>query len=145
MVFVVRRRKQRLEKASGLINTQDRPMFIREGTQKTQNLFIKNCVFILTYLYFSHLQRTLHLLQYTYRDVFSCSKQFLNLLIWMPFSASDIFCFTSSTSTKHFPLRTFFQLGKQKQSRSGQDRVNREGREQGSCRFWSNTAGPARS
>ena len=33
---------------------------------KTWNLFIKKCVFILTCLNFSHLQNTLHLMQYTY-------------------------------------------------------------------------------
>ena len=38
---------------------------------------------------------------------FHCLKQFLNSPIWMPFSASAVFCFTSSTSAKHFPLRTF--------------------------------------
>ena len=41
------------------------------GTQKHQNVFIKNCVFILKCLNFSHLQSTLHLIQYTYWDVFS--------------------------------------------------------------------------
>ena len=41
---------------------------------------------------FSHLQSTLHLMQNTYWDVFfHCSKQFLNLLILMPFSAFAIF------------------------------------------------------
>ena len=60
-------------------------------------------------LHFSHLQSTLHLMQYIYRNVFlHCSKQFLNLSILMLFSASDIFCFTSSTLAKCFPLRTFF-------------------------------------
>ena len=53
-------------------------------------------------------------------------KQFLNLWILMPFSASDLFGFTSSTSAKTFPLRTFFILGN-KQSHMGQDPVNREG------------------
>ena len=40
------------------------------GTQKTQNLFIKNCVVILTCLNSSHLQSTLPMMQYTYRDFF---------------------------------------------------------------------------
>ena len=49
--------------------------------------------------------------------VFNCStpikmffpllKMFLNSCILMPFSASAVFCFTSSTSAKCFPLRTF--------------------------------------
>ena len=75
---------------------------------KTWHLFIKYCVFILTCLNFSHLQSTLHLMQYTYRDIFPLLKTVLNLLILIPFRASAIFCFTSSTSAKCFPLRTFF-------------------------------------
>ena len=54
-------------------------------------------------------------MQVTYWDVFfHCSKQFLNLSVSMPFSASAIFCFTSSTLAKCFPLRTFFILGNKK-------------------------------
>ena len=51
----------------------------------------------------------------------------------MPFSASAIFCFASSPSAKHFPLRTFFIRGKQtnKKGCSGQSgwrgRVGRRG------------------
>ena len=47
------------------------------------------------------------------------------------FSASAIFCFTSSTSAKYFPLRTFFTQGNKKKV----TQVNREGGAQGSCRF----------
>ena len=43
-----------------------------------------------------------------WRRFFHYSKQFLNLSILMPFSASAGFCLTSSTSEKRFPLRTFF-------------------------------------
>ena len=39
--------------------------------------------------------------------------QFWCLLVLLPF-----FCFTSSTSTKCFPLRTFFHPGKQQQKKS---------------------------
>ena len=56
---------------------------------------------------------------------FHCSKQFLNSSILMLFSASAIFCFTSSTLAKHFPLRTFFIWGNKKMSlwvRSGKYR-----------------------
>ena len=64
---------------------------------------------------------------------FNCSKQFLNLSILMPFSASAVFCFTSSsTSAKCFPLRTFF-IKWNKNSHSGWDWVNREGGIQGLC------------
>ena len=97
-----------------------------------QEFTYKNCVFILTCLNFSHLQSTLHLMQYTYRDTFfHCSKQFLNSSILIPFSASAVFCFTSTTLAKHFPLRTFFIQGNKKCC-SGQDQVNREGEECGS-------------
>ena len=94
------------------------------GTQKW-NLFIKSCVFILTCLNFSHLRGTLHLMQYTYQDVFfHCSKQFWNSSILMPFGASVVFCFTSATSAKFFPLRTFFTQRNKKKSHFGRDWVN---------------------
>ena len=44
-----------------------------------------------------------------------CSEQFLNSLILMLFSASAIFCFSSSTSAKHVPLRPFFIQGNKKE------------------------------
>ena len=70
---------------------------------------------------------------------FHCSKQFLNSLFLTPFSASAIFCFTSSTLAKCFALRTFFIQGNKKKSHLGQDQVNREGGTQGTCCFWSKT------
>ena len=72
------------------------------------------------------------------RCFFHYFKQFLNSSIVMPFSTSAIFCFTSSTLAKRFPLRTFsIQRNEQKKSCSGQDGVNGEGGARGSCRFWS--------
>ena len=68
-----------------------------------------------------------------------CSKQFLNSSILMPFSASAVFCFTSSTSAKHFPLRTLFSPGETTKILWGQDQVNREGGAPGSCYFGSKT------
>ena len=63
-----------------------------------------------------HLQSILYLMQCTYWDFFShCSNQFLNSSILMRFSAA-IFCFTSPTSAKHFPLSTFFIWVNKKQS-----------------------------
>ena len=61
---------------------------------------------------------------------------------FMPFSASAIFCFVSSTLAKHFPLRIFIIRGKnnKESSLSGSDWVNREGGTWGSCRFRSKTA-----
>ena len=64
-----------------------------------------------------------------------CSKQLLNSWIFMPFSASAVPCFTSSTSAKHFPLRTFFTRETKTKSYSGWDQVNREGGTRGSCHF----------
>ena len=51
---------------------------------------------------------------YLPRCFFHCSIQFLNLSILTPFSASAILCFTSSTSAKHFPLRSFLIQGNKK-------------------------------
>ena len=48
---------------------------------------------------------------------FHCSKQFLNLLILMPFSASAHFCcccFYLLHISKTFPFEDFFHPGKQK-------------------------------
>ena len=74
-------------------------------------------------------------MQYTYQDIFfHCSKQFLNSLIWMPFSAFSGFCFTSSTLAKWFPLRTFshWETHTKKVARG----ENGEGGVGGSCLFW---------
>ena len=83
------------------------------GTQ-IWNVFIKNCVLILTCLNFSQLRSTLHLMQYTYWDFFPLLKQFLNCLFWCFLVFLPFFCFTSSTSVKHFPLSTFFHLEEKK-------------------------------
>ena len=98
------------------------------------------CVFILTCLNFRHLQSTLHLMQYTYGDFYSTAQnsfwthQFWCLLVLLPFC-----CFTSSTSAKCSPLRTF-SSGGTKTNCSGWDQVNKEGGAWGSCHFWSETA-----
>ena len=47
------------------------------------------------------------------------SKQFLNLLILMPFCASSIFSFISSTLERRFPLRTFFIWGNKRKDAQG--------------------------
>ena len=98
------------------------------GMPPKQTLLIKNCVLFLTCLNFRHLPSTLYLMQYTYRDIiFHCSKQFLNSSVLMPFSASAIFCFSSSSSGKHFPLMNLFIQGNKQKRHSGQDRVNAGG------------------
>ena len=49
--------------------------------------------------------------------IVSTAWNFLNSPVLMPFSASAVFCFSSCTSAKCFPLRTFFIQGnKQKVS-----------------------------
>ena len=45
----------------------------------TQNLFIKTCLFILTSLNSSHLQSTLHLMQYTHQDILLVLKTVFEL------------------------------------------------------------------
>ena len=75
------------------------------------------------------------------RCLFHHSKQFLDLnsSILMPFSAFAVFCFTSSTLAKCFPLRTVIFWGNNK-SHMRHDPVNREGGAWGSRCFWSKTA-----
>ena len=60
---------------------------------------------------------------------FHCSKQFLNSSILMPFSASAVFCFNSSTLAKPCSLRTFLIQGNKQtnKSYSGHDWVNKVG------------------
>ena len=69
------------------------------------------------------------------RHFFHCSRQFLNLSILMPFSASTVFCFTSSTSAKCFPLRLFFMKGNKREVVQGEIRwIGRVGHA-GYCQF----------
>ena len=58
----------------------------------------------------SHLERTRHLMQYTYQDVFLLLKTVFELVDFDACSTA-VFCFTSSTSAKCFPLRTLFIRG----------------------------------
>ena len=102
---------------------------ISRRTPQNWNFFIKNCVYY-TCLNFSHLQSVLHLVQYTYRDIFSTAQN----SFW-----TAICCFTSSTSAKRFPLRTF-SSGETKNSHLGQDGVTRDGGAERSCHFWSKNA-----
>ena len=53
---------------------------------------------------------TIHLL----RHFFPLLKTVLNSLILIPFSASAVYCFTSSILAKHFSLRIFFTWGNKK-------------------------------
>ena len=80
-------------------------------TEKEIYLFKKLHICFYTFKLQSPPFHAIHLL----RCFFHCSKQFLNLSILMPFSASDVFCFTSSTVAKYYP------------------QVNKEGGAQASC------------
>ena len=108
------------------------------GTQKPWNLFIKNCIFILTCLNFSHFHSTVHLMQHTYWDIFSTAqnrfwtRQFWCLLVLLPVFVSLL------PHQQKFFLWTFFILGNK--SRLGQDWVNREVRAWRLCHFGSKTA-----
>ena len=106
-----------------------------------QNLFIKNCVFILTRLNFSYLKSTLHLMQYTYEDVFSIAQnRFWTRRFWCLLVLLPLFCFTSTTLADCFPLRTFFIGETHTHTHThtdllGRDQVNREGGAWRSCLF----------
>ena len=65
---------------------------------------------------------------------FQCSKQFLDLSVLMTFSASAVFCFTSSTWQNVF-LWELSSSGKT--LRSGHDPEKRQGGTWGSSHFWS--------
>ena len=98
-----------------------------------------NCMFIHTCLNFSHLQSTLHLMQYTYRDFCPPAKnnfwthQIWCLLVLPPFSVSPL------AHQQIFAFEDFFtQENKHQQPKncSGRDQVNREGETWGSWHFW---------
>ena len=98
----------------------------RQTPQKTELIFKKR-VFSLTCLNFSHLQNILHLMQYTYVDIFSTTqnsfwtRQFWCVLVLLPFF------FHLFHIGKMFPLEDFFIWGNEKKSCSGWDLVNGEG------------------
>ena len=82
---------------------------IRGDPPKNQNLLIKDCVFIVTCLNFSHLPSTPFDAVHLSRHFFHCSKQFLNLLILMPLVLL-LFFFVSLPLYLHnvFPWGIFF-------------------------------------
>ena len=102
-------------------------LIIQWGTQNPQNLFIKSCVFILTCLNFSHLQSTLHVMQYTYWDVFSATQSsFWTHQFWC-LSVLLLFFVPPLQHWQNVSLWGHFLSGEIKKSHSGQDWVNREG------------------
>ena len=54
----------------------------RERIKKTPGIYLQCCIFIVTYLNFSHLQSTLHLMQYTYVDFFTAQNSFWTCQFW---------------------------------------------------------------
>ena len=110
------------------------------GTPPNWQVFIKDCIFILICLNFSHLQSTLHLMQYTYlRHFFHCSNsfwtcQFWYLLVLLPF-------FSPLPHRQNVSLWGLFSSRETKTSHLGWDWVNREGGAWGSCCSGSKTAG----
>ena len=96
------------------------------GPKKPPQFNYKNCVVILTFKLQSPSKYSPFDAIHLFRRFFHCSEKFLNLLILMPCSAFAIFCFTSSTLAKRFPLRTFVTQGNKIKS-LGRGRVNRVG------------------
>ena len=75
--------------------------------QKLEFIYKKLCIYSYTFKFQSPSKYSPFDAIHLSRCLFHCSKQFLNLSILMPFSASAVFCFTSSILAKCFPLRTF--------------------------------------
>ena len=107
--------------------------------QKLGIYLLKIGVFILTCLNFSHIQSTPCLMHYTFEMFFPLLRTVLNLSILMPFSASAVFCFTSSTWEKRFPLRIFSPRKLKKVAQGGIRWIERMGHG-GHAVFWSKTA-----
>ena len=97
------------------------------GTRpKSQNVFIKNCVFILTCLNFSPLQSTLHLMQCTYQDSFSTAQNCVWTHWFWCLLPPLLFLFHLFHICKTFPYEDFFHPGNKK-SHLGRDQVNKGG------------------
>ena len=80
-------------------------------------------LFTLTCFNFSHLQSTLHLMQYNYGDIFSIAQNrfwtwFWCLLVLLLFFALPL------PHWQNVTFEDFFHLGKQKNSRLGPDQVD---------------------
>ena len=113
----------------------------KRDQKNPRNLFIKNCVLILTCLNFSHLQVLSIWCSTPIETFFSLLKTvfelnwFWCLLVFLRFLVSCL------PHCQNVSLQGIFSLGKQtKKSHLGWDQVNREGRAWGSCHFWSKTA-----
>ena len=109
--------------------------------KKTEFIFFKLCIYSNMFKFQSPSKYSpfdaIHLL----RLLFYCSEQFLNLTTLMPFSASAIFCFTSSTWQNVSLWGLFSSVETKRKSCSvGRSWVNRKGGAPGLWCFWSKTA-----
>ena len=123
--------------------SNQQPFGSQASTQSTEphQPGCKNCVFILMCLNFSHLQSTIHLIQYSYRDIFfHCLNQFLNSSILMPFCTSAGFLVCLFFCLTFEDLRTFSAQKKKKKSDRVSPRERGAGGAGGAFHFWSKTA-----
>ena len=92
-------------------------MYVYMRGSKIRNHLLKHCAFIFYMFKFQSPSKdppfdAMHLLRlFPY-----CSKHFWTHRFWCLLVLLPFFCFTSSTSAKCFPLRTFFILGNNKMS-----------------------------
>ena len=81
---------------------------IYEGGPKIEFIY-KKTLCIYSYMFKAHSPSKYPLFDVIYLlRVFSLLKMLFELIDFDVFNSFAIFCFTSSTLTKHFPLRTFF-------------------------------------
>ena len=139
--LITKNKKSSLWRASKQRNGITRKgVIIQRGLpKKIQNLFSKNCLFIVTCLNVSHLPSTLHLMQYTYQDIFPLLKIVFKLVGFDAFYSFYHFLFHPFHVSKMFPSEDFFHLWIFK-SHSGWDWVTKECGAQESWHFWSKTA-----
>ena len=96
----------------------------RREDAKIWNLFIKYSVFILSCLNFSHLQSTLHMMQYTYQHVFfsTAQSQFWCILALLPYFVSPL------PYLQNMSFEEFFHLGNQTNKKVTQVKIRWIGR-----------------
>ena len=111
----------------------------RVEPQKNWNLFINNCVFI-TCLNLSPSKYSLHLMQYTYQDVFSTAQNSLWTRWFWCLLVLLLFFVSPRPHQQNISLWGRFSIREIKESHSEWDQVNREGGAWGSRCFWSKAA-----
>ena len=93
------------------------------GNPQNLEFIYKHCIFILTCLNFSHLQSTLHLMQYTYQDIFSPDQNSFELDYFDAFYYFWRFLFHLFHIGKTFPLEDIFRLEKQTNKKIAQGKI----------------------